>query len=409
MELQGLITTLLSSDKAEERRFAAIELSDPEIQSAEVLRALAKGLHDAEKGVRDVCTYAILHAPERDTELKAQCIAPYITDSDIEIRNLAGEILIKLGSKVAYVLLPYLNESDPDIQKFACDIIALVENSDPEILQAVAVLIDDPDSNVRTAAVDAFGKLGAAEYIDVLIDLYKRDEELQPYIIHALGLIGSEKAQDFLLDMLSQPDEFAQIAAIDALALCGNDISIAHRIMDNLPDATSEVQLIMLRTVFGMAYRLEEHVVLPPEWRHIAHRALIDEDEEIRIAGLFALGGEFYPEDVPSLLQFMKHSEEALQAHVLSIVLSSTDEQLLLEFMKSFLHLLDSDIPNEQDIVNLLPSLWGSASPQAREAFLTVAEQEYFALEDIGKHKLADIVADIDSAVAQRLIAADSQ
>lgn len=403
MKLQELISTLVSSDNAEQRRFAAVELSVPEVQSEEVLRALAKGLRDPEKGVRDICTYAILHAPERDTVLKAQCIAPYITDSNIEIRNLAGEILIKLGLQVAYVLLPYLNEPDPDVQKFACDIIALVENKDPEVLQAIAVLLDDSDSNVRTAAIDAFGKLGAEEYIDTLIDIYERDEELQPYIIHSLGLIGSERAQSFLLNILSHPDEFAQIAAIDALALCGNDISIAHRIMESLPDAASEVQLIMLRTVFGMAYRLEEPVSLPMQWRHIAHRALTDEDEEIRIAGLFALGERFYPDDAAPLLQFIKLSDEALQVHVLSMILNSTDEKLLSEFMEQFIQLLDSDIPDEQEVVNLLPSLWSNGSLQAHKVFLESAEKEYFTLSAIGKHKLSDIVANLDATVAQRL------
>lgn len=403
MELQELITTLLSSENAEERRFAAVELSAPAVQSEKVLRALAQGVRDSEKGVRDVCTYAILHAPAQDTVLKAQCIAPYITDSNIEIRNLAGEILIKLGLQVAYVLLPYLNEPDPDVQKFACDIIALVENKDPEVLQAIAVLLDDPDSNVRTAAIDAFGKLGAEEYIDVLIDIYEHDEELQPYIIHALGLIGNARAQDFLLDILSHPDEFAQIAAIDALALCGNDINIAHRIMESLPDAASEVQLIMLRTVFGMAYRLEEQVSLPIQWRHIAHRALTDEDEEIRIAGLFALGEELYPDDAAPLVQFIQYSDEALQLHALSMVLMSTDEKLLSEFMKRLIQLLDSDTPDVQDVVNILPPLWSNASHQAHKVFLESAEKQYVTLSAIGKHKLSDIVANLDATVAQRL------
>lgn len=403
MNMQELLAILTSSNEPDKRRSAALELAGaPELQE-EAIRALARGLGDEDKGVRDVCAYALGTISDQSVALKAQYIAPLITHHDIEIRNLAGEVLVRLGAEAADVLLHFLADPDPDARKFACDVIALLGNSSEHILQSVAVLVHDPDSNVRSAGIDALGRLEASQYLDILLDLYDKDEEMQPYIIQALGFIGGEEAQIFLLKVLTLPDEFLQIAAIDALALCGNDISIALRMLEALPEVTEEVQLIMLRTIFGLAYRLGESVVLPDAMRPVAHKALIDSDEEIRIAGLFALGSEIQQADIPSLLEFVRHSEDTLKAHVLSLILTCTNPDVVEEFFQQFIALLDSDSLPIQEMLLLLPSVWETATPDIQAHVLAIFEREAGVVNDITRQKLVEIMTELGSPATRRM------
>lgn len=403
MNFQELLAILLTSDEPDRRRSIALELAGIKELPEEAISALARGVSDSDKGVRDVCAYALSNVPQQDTALKARYIAPLIIHRNIEIRNLAGEVLVRLGAGAADVLLPFLDDQDPDTRKFACDVIALLGNSGDHILQAVVRLTDDPDSNVRTAAVDALGRLGASRYLPVLLDMYDSDEEMQPYIIQSLGLIGGERAQEFLLNILTLPDEFLQIAAIDAIALCGNDISIAFRILQALPGATDEVQLIMLRTIFGLSYRLGTPILLPDELRHVAHRALTDSDEEIRIAGLFALGQELRHSDIGPLLEFTRHSEDNLRLHVLSLVLACPDPDTIAEFFRQFLYLLDSDSPQMHDMLFLLPSAWETAPHPAQVTVLAVLEQRMDLVSEITRRKLAEVLTELPEPAARRL------
>lgn len=403
MKIQELLATLTSSKEPDRRRSAALELADAKELQEGAIRALARGLSDEDKGVRDVCAYALGALPNQAVVLKAQYIAPLITHKNIEIRNLAGEVLVRLGAEAADVLLHFLTDPDPDTRKFACDVIILLGNSSDHILQNIAVLVDDPDSNVRSAAVDALGRLGATQYLPLLLDLYDNDEEMQPYIIQSLGFMGGEQAQAFLLQTLTFPDEFLQVAAIDALALCGNDISIALRILEALPEATEEIQLIMLRTIFGLSYRLSSSVQLPDILRPVAHKALIDSDEEIRIAGLFALGSEIQQSDVSPLLEFVRHSEDTLKTHVLSLALTCSNPAVIEAFFLRLIEQLDSDSLPIQELLLLLPSVWERAAPGTQANIVALFEREICIVNTMTRQKLTDVMTELGVSAIRRM------
>lgn len=403
MQSGELLTLLRTSDHAEQRRFAALELADSAPMTEDVIQALAQSLCDEDKGVRDVCAFAL--RTHDDAGIKAHYIAPLIVHERIEVRNLAGEVLIQLGAPAADALLPYMSDANPDNRKFACDIIALLDNTSAHVMQSVIALLHDPDENVLTAGIDALGRLGTPEYTDALIALYEQDHELGPYIIQTLGQIGGELAQEFLLSLLATADEFIQIAAIDALALCGTHVELALRMLAEIPQASEAVQTIMLRTVFGLAYRLNEHIELPAELRSVAQRAMQDDDEEIRIAGLFAISstGTIESSDIPAIIYFLQHSDESLQRHILSLVLSSTDLSVVAEFTRAFIALIDIDRPELQDIPALLPDLWHETSEPVRECVLSSIDTSIDSIGDVGKYRILLILPALDNDLYERL------
>src|SRR5690606_8735620 len=86
MNFQELLAILLTSEEPDRRRSIALELAGIKELPEEVIRALARGVSDSDKGVRDVCAYALSNVPQQDTALKARYIVPLITHRNIEIR-----------------------------------------------------------------------------------------------------------------------------------------------------------------------------------------------------------------------------------------------------------------------------------------------------------------------------------
>lgn len=339
MSVQAFISTLLSGSDASQRRRAAEELIGTNTVNIDTINAFAKGLSDDDKGVRDICALGILRSPEIHIVERAAAVAPLITNSDIEIRNLAGDILLKFGAPAVDALYPYLLDVKEDNRKFACDIIGLSNN--PASIPHVRKLLTDTDDNVRCAAIEALGFLKASDLLGDIIAMYD-DESVKPYVIGAVGHIGGKHAQEFLLNAMNDEDEFTQIAAIDALAVCADEISIAHKLLSLLPGVSPDVQPVLLRTIYSIAFRLQAAIALPAELRSVAHQALTDDDADTRIAGLLALGSVYEEEDVDALFYEVKADNPDTQQHILSVTLNSSSPAMVREFFDRVFEELDN-------------------------------------------------------------------
>jgi HEAT repeat protein len=353
MSGQSFITTMLSADDADVRRRAAEDLlssnrAEGTVIDADSTAAFVKGLTDPDKGVRDICALALTRGDESSIKQRAAAVVPLITHEDIEIRNLAGDILLKLGSSAATVLYPYLSDPKADNRKFACDIVALSNNK--EAIPYVRALLTDSDENVRCAAIESLGFLKASDMLGDIVGMYD-DEAVRPYVIAAIGHIGGKQAQEFLLGLVSNDDAFIQIAAIDALAVSADDIGISHTLLSMLPSSHRDIQPVILRTVYSIAFRLQVSVELPDSLREVAHAALMDDEADTRIAGLLALGRVYEEEDVPVLLQEMRNKNADTQQHILSIILTSSAPAVAREF---FDHVFECLVEGSSQITEFL-------------------------------------------------------
>jgi HEAT repeat protein len=360
MNAQDRISSMLTATDASVRRRAAEELIGLNLSDSEVIVAFAKGLTDADKGVRDICALALERANNVPISIRAGAVAPLITQEDIEVRNLAGDVLLKFGAAAADALYPYLSDAKEDNRKFACDIIGLSNN--PAAIPHVRKLLSDVDDNVRCAAVESLGFLKATEHLGDIVAMYD-DETVRPYVVAAVGNLGGKQAQEFLLKLMDELDEFIQISAIDALAVCADEIGIAHKLLALLHKVGDDVQLVLLRTIYSIAFRLQVAVELPDELRSIAYQALLDDEPDTRIAGLLALGKEYDEDDVPALLHEITRNNPETQQHILSIVLANSTPAVAREFFDRLFQVLDESNVQITEILGflagLLPSLHG--------------------------------------------------
>jgi hypothetical protein len=379
-----LVQDLTTNPEADLRRRSAEELIAIGGNPDEVIAAFARGLSDMDKGVRDICATGLASSFKEFASRKAQAIAPLITHNDIEVRNLAGDVLIKLGAPSAEILYAYLLDAKADNRKFACDIIGLVAPSLPAEKAAkagdlVGALLRDKDVNVRCAAVEALGYMKVAKFLPDLQAAYRREEDMRPYTITAMGNIGGRDATTFLLGLMdeSADEPFYQMMVIDALSVCAEDMSIAEQFMERLSYADLEVQLLLLKAIYAIAFRLNRPLALADEYRDVARHAMAENDTETRIAGLLALGPVFYEADIPALLNEVKENSQDTQRHILYTLLSRSAPATVGAFFDKVFDAVSENCVEVVELFGQLVSMWANATPENSAVMLDTITRQY--------------------------------
>jgi hypothetical protein len=359
MSEKSAINNLINGNSSEIRRTAAVTLLDEGVFDIETIKALSCALMDNDRGVKDICARAFTKIPDDSKFLAADYIAQYIESENIELRNLAGEILLKLGDSSTQPVLKFIYHPDHYVRQFAVDILANVGNI--EISDRLLFLLKDENNNVVSSVIDALGNFKAEKALDTFELLYVENEELRPIIIESVRKIGGTKAEKFLFKKFSEEkDIFLQTECIDALAFVGQDINLCRILLEKLPKTNPEVQGILLKTIYAIAIRSEQIINLPEELRYVARNAVVDSDPDIRAAGLIAMGNVYFEEDVSNLLIEVLNNNPETQQLILHNLLSSSNPDVLEKFLREYSSICNYD-QQHTEFFSLLRSVWKKA------------------------------------------------
>jgi HEAT repeat protein len=346
MKSENQIFSLLESGEIEEFLYQASELDISVWNNIDVLKSLIKSLRIPNLGLRDYIYRVVLNVSEHYKAIAANLLIDYLYQTDKEIRNLASDLLIKLGEYSNNSLLQLLSDDDIDVRKFASDILGYT-GTDNEISDLV-LLLKDTDMNVFTSAIESIGsifdrhkeKIGLADsMLDLLISIYSADNsDTKPVIIEAISKIGNYRATEFLIERLNiEEDIFIETAIIDALSICGDSIYLCQKLYDEIGNYQPELQPIVLKTLVAVALRIGFEIADKPEIRMIARRSLTDTDPDIRTAGLIALGDNYYDEEIIYLVNEYIESSDEIKYYILSKLLTNTNIYLFENFFKEFI------------------------------------------------------------------------
>lgn len=411
MGANTLIDKLLHSEDSSERLDSAITLVREDLLDISNIENFSKGLFDKDDGVKDYISNTLADVKEELREKVAEIVAEIILNTNIEIRNIATDILTKLGHQSAIALRKYVNNEDFDVRKFAIDIIGLTGNNDD--LPIILKRIDDDDANVRVSVIEAAGNiiLNHVDEIDsyhILKEFekaYDHDEELRPMIIEVAGKTNSAEGEDFILNVLERTDdEFIRSACIDSLAIGGNSADICDRLLEQLPTSNKQFQLIILRTIYGIAYRLGLEIILPEDLRYIAYNALQDNDEEIRSAGLLALGGEYKIEDIKYLIPLMQNQDFDIHQFIVFNLMSTSEVETVSMFFTHYGEKVISENPigAELDFYGILSAVWENAIP-ANKLEATHKLYDYAVKYAKGKsHEIIDLLLKLEKETTMK-------
>lgn len=362
-----------------------------------------KYLNSDNMGLRDASYRILINYPEQLKSKVAENVAPMIETRAIIFRNLAGDILLKLGLPSVKHLVKYLKVEDFDVRKFACDIIGLVD--DGKMLDTVMQLYDDSDTNVVLSSIEAVGNIFYNNQTNVdkqhitasLIELFETNNEvLKPQITETLGKIGGKDAENFLLNILRyEQDFFVKIAAIDSLAIVGSDIEICNMLLSEINEYPFDIQTVVLKTAIAIGYRIESLPELPPEGRDIARRALIDSDTDISSAGLVALGSSYFKEDIKNLIIFYEKADYDTQQYIQYNLFENSGIEVVSEFLNQVFdcHINQDTATINLDLISTLQSIWGNITQERKPFILKVVCKLILNSDCINNNELIELLA----------------
>lgn len=218
MENSQQILDLLNSDDASIRKntIESLLFSAP---NEEVLEKLCDMITDSDKGVRNTLAIKLGSNVEWNA---AKYLVKYISSEDISVRNLAGEILLKIGPGAVRVMEEKITTANDADQKFILDLLGLI--GDPSIGEtALKVLNESQCDNVILACIEALGNIRYPNAVQSLITLFNKSELYQPSVIEALGKIGGSVALGFMMAQYDVVDELSKYSIIEGLAAAGEE------------------------------------------------------------------------------------------------------------------------------------------------------------------------------------------
>lgn len=218
MENTQKILELLNSQDASIRKNAieTLIVSEP---SEEVLKKLCDMVTDCDKGVRNTVSIKLGFNPNWNA---AKHLVDYVSSEDISVRNLAGDILIRIGVNAVPALEERILSSNDADQKFLLDVLGLI--GDPSVGPiALKVMNESTYENVILACIETLGNVRYSESVPSLIQFFNKSELFQPSVIEALGKIGGNVALGFMMAQYDSVDELARYSIIEGLAAAGEE------------------------------------------------------------------------------------------------------------------------------------------------------------------------------------------
>lgn len=395
MKNEKLIKALVQKEDSQLRMDAALCIQSDANYDETILNALVEGLKDDNKGVVDVFSRVLSAIPEEYIDTTASFLVSNIKSDDISLRNLSGDILVKLGISSTKFLLPYLRDEDCDVRKFACDLIGLVANS--EYSSYIVPLIDDSDSNVVASAIDAIGNFQDESQLVKLNSLLNELPELKPNLIEAIGKIGTKEAQIILVERLKyEKDLFYKTTIIDSLALSCDDEEVANLLLKELETATFEVQLVILKAIMAIYQRIGEEIEFPGKYRKLSYKAMKDDDPEIRAAGLVSLGNKYSTEDIDALCFEVMSNNPETQEYILYNILNYCESNFIEKFFNKYCTFSSdlSPINCDIDFLSQLTNIWVDSLPENQKSIV------YYLTKYIMEKSLLDMSPILDLLLA---------
>lgn len=243
-ETEEQVTSNLLRTTTSEEKIEALNGLDFNNLPEELIEAVADLIADEDKGVRNAATMLILGSG--NPKFPAH-IAKYIQSPNISVRNLAGEILIRLGSVSIDPLVNFNHENDNDTLKFIIDVLGLIGDQRASIF-IMEILSGTENDNVILACIEALGNIRYEGAVDIMMLLYDRNELYKPTVVEGLGKIGSKAALNFLISRYPTEDEVTKYSILESLGNLG-DIDTYFFLLEQVMEVSGPLVLPLITSI----------------------------------------------------------------------------------------------------------------------------------------------------------------
>lgn len=270
------IIELLNSEEAEVRietleSLSCLKLSD------EVIDAVCLAITDPDKGVKNAAVNFLTLCNDIRIPVK---IATYISSKEIETRNLAGEILLRIGMDAVKALVDYILVGDDDDKKFTVDILGLIGN--PESSPAILELMQTNEKeNVLLACIEALGNTKSVESLNALMELFEKNELFQPTIIEALGKIETPESLHFVMSKYKEENEFLKFSIIESLGNIGDEETFFF-LLSEVAETGTPLVWPLLKSIYLLKVKYNFDIPFDEKMRNSILNTLNEADAEYK-------------------------------------------------------------------------------------------------------------------------------
>ncbi len=330
-----LATTLLHDPDPLVRR-SAVEALHPDACSDEgtrvaAIESLVPVLSDPDVAVQEAAMTALVAF---DSCHVATHLLPVLLDT-VQHRNVAVEVLQRLGPTALPVLFRAVPNSDKHIRKFIVDIVGHIGG--PAAVDGLLDLVNDSSPNVRAAVVESLGVLGDQRAVAPLIRMVQDPEEWVMFsAISALGSLANVEAVPILQGLLSVEESAIRCVVVEALGEIG-DPRVLPDLLMMLPTARIPLRHLLFVTIIELVGDQAE-IFQREEMRDYLFTELIQalnaREPEVQLAalhGLRLIGNTRATGALLSFLDSQRAGEEEVETAVLHALTHIGDEEELLQ------------------------------------------------------------------------------
>lgn len=222
MEINNQLLKKIITEEDTDQLGAFLDNLDEKTINSELISELCSAMQIENKGFRNLITQFFI---SNRFESLPSCIVNYISSKDITLRNLSGEILTQYDKLSIDALIKFIQKSDNDFNiKFAADILAMIK--DQKVVDALFDLLQrTKNDNIIISCIEGFGNNKTENAINDLKQFYKQKEIFKPYVIEALGKIGTKEAFQFITECYSDNDMLVKYNVLESLGNIGNEES----------------------------------------------------------------------------------------------------------------------------------------------------------------------------------------
>jgi len=193
--------------------------------------------------------------------------------------NQPFEVLIQFGDRAAESMVLMLNDSSEIARNYSAQYLG--EMKCEKAVIPLMGLLNHSSETTRVAAITALGKIGDDLAVDSLISLLqnKPAEKLIPWLIDALGNIGSEKSWELVLNYSTHDFWFTRVNVVKALNNIDREKSWTY-VYAFLDDKHPQVKLNAVKLILQFQ---------PADAEKFLHKVANDENYEVRFFARQAL------------------------------------------------------------------------------------------------------------------------
>jgi HEAT repeat protein/tRNA A-37 threonylcarbamoyl transferase component Bud32 len=253
----------------------------------------------------------------RGSNVNIAAVAKLLQDPDLDVQSKAVEMMIQINHPdTVQFLAPALKDESEYSRRAAVEVLNEVGKVD-SVKELLEVLKDD-DWWVRSRAGDALAEIGGPRVVDSVVALINDDdEEIRRTAIEILNAAQDERAVDHLIAAADDDDWWVRERAVDALSKIGNPKALPK--LESMLGKDTRTDAVVMRALAKIGNHKHIPLIVP---------MLNSPDRELQVEAVKALSklaDETHADTVRTVLQKIKDADEGTMINVADKALRDLD------------------------------------------------------------------------------------